>query len=61
MLDRGVFLIALGTTGVCLDLMGISGYMLVIATATLLTGVVTLSYSIKNKLDVRETDKPAAA
>jgi MFS transporter, DHA3 family, macrolide efflux protein len=61
MLDRGVFLIALGTTGLCLDLLGISGYMLVIATATLLTAVITLSYSIKSRLDVRETDEPAAA
>jgi hypothetical protein len=35
--------------------------MLVIATATLLTAVITLSYSIKSRLDVRETGEPAAA
>lgn len=61
MLDRGFFLVALGTTGVCLDLFGVSGYMIGIGSVTLLMAALTLYYSKRHKLDVRETDEPVAA
>ncbi|MEJ8544495.1 MFS transporter [Brevibacillus borstelensis] len=61
MLDRGFFLVALGTTGVCLDLFGVSGYMLGIGSVTLLMAAMTMAYSKRHKLDVRETDEPAVA
>lgn len=61
MLDRGFFLVALGTTGVGLDVMGVGGYMVMIGTVTLLLALWTLAYSKKHKLDVRDTDEPAAA
>ncbi|GED52902.1 MFS transporter [Brevibacillus borstelensis] len=61
MLDRGFFLVALGTTGICLDLFGVSGYMLGIGSVTLLMAALTMVYSKKHKLDVRETDEPAVA
>jgi DHA3 family macrolide efflux protein-like MFS transporter len=61
MLDRGLFLIALGTTGACLDLLGISGYMLVIASVTLLMALATILYSKRHALDVRESDQSAPA
>ncbi|USG67639.1 MFS transporter [Brevibacillus ruminantium] len=61
MLDRAFFLIALGTTGVGLDLLGVSGYMIGIGTLTLFMAALTMYYSKKHKLDVRETDEPAAA
>jgi MFS family permease len=60
MLDRSFFLIALGVTGVGLDLMGISGYLLCIGTLTILFGVGTYWYSKKHKLDVRAHDEAAA-
>ena len=62
MLDRCFFLIALGITGVCLDLLGLAGYLLCVSTVTLMVGVFTLFYSKRHKLDVRSTDdSPAAA
>lgn len=61
MLDRCFFLVALGITGVCLDLLGVSGYLLCVATVTLLTGIFTLFYSRRHKLDVRATDDSPAA
>jgi DHA3 family macrolide efflux protein-like MFS transporter len=61
MLDRALFLVALGTTGACLDLLGISGYMLVIGTVTLLMTLMTILYSKRHALDVRETDGTAPA
>jgi MFS family permease len=60
MLDRSFFLIALGVTGVCLDLLGVTGYLLCIGTLTMLVGIVTYLYSKKHKLDVRANDKAAA-
>jgi len=60
MLDRSSFLIALGVTGVCLDLMGITGYLLGIGTLTMLVGVTTYLYSQKRKLDIRANDEAAA-
>ncbi|MFY0544452.1 MFS transporter [Brevibacillus sp. H7] len=61
MLDRALFLVALGTTGACLDLLGISGYMLVIGTVTLLMTLMTILYTKRHALDVRETDGTAPA
>lgn len=61
MLDRGFFLVALGTTGICLDLMGISGYMLCLGIVTVLVGFATLTYSKRYKLDVRSNDEAPAA
>lgn len=60
MLDRSFFLLALGVTGVCLDLLGISGYLLLIGTITVLFGFITYGYSKKHKLDVRAHDEAAA-
>jgi len=60
MLDRGLFLVSLGITGACLDLLGISGYMAVIALVTLLLAVTTYLYSKRHALDVRETEPPQA-
>ncbi|MED1721889.1 MFS transporter [Brevibacillus parabrevis] len=60
MLDRGCFLLALGITGVGLDLLGITGYLLFIGSLTLLSGLLTLLYSKKHKLDVRASDEAAA-
>lgn len=60
MLDRSFFLIALGVTGVCLDLLGLSGYLICIGTLTLLFGIMTFVYSKKHKLDVRANDEAAA-
>ncbi|MFD2371141.1 MFS transporter [Brevibacillus sp. GCM10020057] len=60
MLDRSFFLLALGVTGVCLDLMGITGYLLCIGTLTAACGVGTYLYSQKRKLDIRATDEAAA-
>jgi DHA3 family macrolide efflux protein-like MFS transporter len=61
MLDRAIFFVALGVTGGGLDLLGISGYMLVIASITLLLAMVTLTYSRKRALDVRESDPVSTA
>jgi len=62
MLDRGFFLVALGITGVCLDLLGLAGYLLLVGTVTLMTGVFNFYYSRRHKLDVRPTDdSPHAA
>lgn len=60
MLDRSFFLLALGVTGVCLDLLGISGYLLLIGTITVLFGFITYGYSKKHRLDVRAHDEAAA-
>ncbi|MED4749851.1 MFS transporter [Brevibacillus choshinensis] len=60
MLDRSFFLIALGVTGVCLDLLGVTGYLLCIGTLTMLFGIFTYLYSKKHKLDVRANDEAAA-
>lgn len=60
MLDRGCFLLALGITGIGLDLLGISGYLLFIGSITLLSGILTFVYSQKHRLDVRESDEAAA-
>ncbi|MGZ0049915.1 MFS transporter [Brevibacillus gelatini] len=60
MLDRGCFLLALGITGIGLDLLGISGYLLFIGSITLLSGILTFVYSKKHRLDVRESDEAAA-
>ncbi|QRG65679.1 MFS transporter [Brevibacillus choshinensis] len=60
MLDRSFFLIALGVTGVCLDLLGVTGYLLCIGTVTMLFGIATYLYSKKHKLDVRAQDEAAA-
>lgn len=56
MIDRTLFFIAIGTTGACLDLMGISGYLIAIGGFTLLSAVVTLIYGKKHDLDVRQSD-----
>ncbi|WP_429844873.1 MFS transporter [Brevibacillus sp. FIR094] len=60
MLDRGFFLLALAITGVGLDLLGISGYLLFIGSVTVLFGLLTYFYSKKHKLDVRSHDEAAA-
>ncbi|MGG1253901.1 MFS transporter [Brevibacillus agri] len=60
MLDRTCFLLALGITGIGLDLLGISGYLLFIGSLTLLSGILTFVYSKKHKLDVRQSDEAAA-
>lgn len=57
MLDRALFLVAVGTTGACLDLMGIAWYMVVIGTVTFQLAVVTMIYSRRQRLDVRESDE----
>lgn len=57
MLDRGFFLIALGMTGVCLDLMGISWYLIVLGSFTIAATFLTLHYGRKQSLDVRQTDE----
>ncbi|TGU56626.1 MFS transporter, partial [Mesorhizobium sp. M00.F.Ca.ET.186.01.1.1] len=43
-----------------LDLLGITGYLLFIGSLTLLSGLLTLLYSKKHKLDVRASDEAAA-
>jgi len=56
MYERTVFLVAVATTGACLDLMGISWYMILIGALTLLSAIVTLLYGKRHALDVRQTD-----
>ncbi len=61
MLERTLFLVAVGTTGACLDLLGVSGYMLVIGSVTVLMTFVTMLYRKRHALDVRETDEASPA
>jgi MFS family permease len=60
MLDRSFFLIALGITGICLDVLGITGYLLCIGTVTVLLGIGTFWHSRKLRLDVRAHDEAVA-
>jgi predicted MFS family arabinose efflux permease len=59
MIDRTLFFIAIGTTGACLDLMGISWYLVMIGCFTLLSAAVTLMYGKKHALVVRQSDEQA--
>ncbi|EST52721.1 MFS transporter [Brevibacillus panacihumi W25] len=62
MLDRSFFFLALAITGASLDLLGLSLYLICLATVTLFAGIFTYMYSKKHKLDVRSSDEsPAAA
>jgi len=57
MCERLGFLVAMATTGAFLDLVGISGYMIILGMLTLLSAAVTLLYGNRHKLDVRQ-DEP---
>lgn len=52
--DRVLMQVALLATGASLDLFGTATYLLMIAGLTVLTALVTLSQTIKHKLDVRQ-------
>lgn len=57
MVDRLVVQIALLATGACLDLIGISSYMLLLAALTGGTAVFSLFWIRKRNLDVRQFDE----
>lgn len=52
--DRILMQVALLTTGACLDLFGASIYIIIIGCLTVLTALITLSQTLKYKLDVRQ-------
>ncbi|NGQ93792.1 MFS transporter [Brevibacillus sp. SYP-B805] len=53
MYERTLFLVAVATTGACLDLLGIARYMLCIGGITLLCAGVMLVYGKRKRADVR--------
>ncbi|NEW07721.1 MFS transporter [Paenibacillus sp. SYP-B3998] len=55
MLDRVMFQIALLATGACLDWFGISTYLVALAIVTVITGLLTLFFSKRRSLDVRQS------
>ncbi len=56
MLERVLLQISLLTTGACLDLIGISNYMLAVALVTLVMGIASCLYGKRHGLDVRQHD-----
>ncbi|MBO8162312.1 MAG: MFS transporter [Brevibacillus sp.] len=61
LLDRVMFQLALLITGACLDLFGISWYMLLLAALTALCGLYSLVFARKRSLDVRQLTKQQSA
>lgn len=60
MYERTIFLVAVATTGACLDLIGISWYMILVGALTLFSAIVTLLYGKRHALDVRQSESPSA-
>ncbi|MFC5452837.1 MFS transporter [Paenibacillus aestuarii] len=54
MLDRVMFQVALLATGACLDWLGISAFMVILAIVTILSGLVTLLVAKRKGVDVRQ-------
>lgn len=54
MVDRIMFQVALLATGACLDLFGISTFLITLAILTIISGILTLFFAKQKSVDVRQ-------